>query len=107
MTRYCMYCGAEFTPKNTVGRPPKYCKRSCRQRRYEEARRSLPVGWKTDFLEVHGSKCYLCDNPLTEATMTVDHVRPLSRGGSDTLANMAPACVTCNLEKAARLIAEL
>lgn len=103
-----MWCGAEFEePDGKVGRPRLYCKRTCRQAKYEDARRSLPVGWKSDFLEAHGSKCYLCDNPLTERTMTVDHVRPLSRGGSDTLANMAPACVPCNTQKAARLISEL
>ena len=107
MTCYCANCGAPFEQQTGPGRPRKYCKRSCRQRRYEHARRSLPVGWKTDFLKAHGWKCYLCDNPLSEDTMTVDHIRPLSKGGPDVFENMAPACIGCNLDKAARLISEV
>lgn len=31
--------------------------------------------------------------------LTVDHVIPVSRGGSDELENLAPACMPCNREK--------
>lgn len=30
---------------------------------------------------------------------TVDHFIPLSRGGTDTLENLRPACITCNVSK--------
>lgn len=32
----------------------------------------------------------------------IDHVIPLSRGGSDDIDNLAAACVTCNISKGAR-----
>lgn len=35
--------------------------------------------------------------------ITIDHVIPLSRGGKHEPANLAPACVTCNCSKGAKL----
>ncbi|MDZ4657325.1 MAG: HNH endonuclease signature motif containing protein [Bythopirellula sp.] len=37
-----------------------------------------------------------------EATFHVDHIVPRSRGGPTTLDNLALACVSCSLHKAAR-----
>ncbi|WP_268762414.1 HNH endonuclease [Kitasatospora griseola] len=36
----------------------------------------------------------------------LDHVIPLSRGGTDTEDNMVPACAPCNLSKGAKTLAE-
>lgn len=41
-----------------------------------------------------------------EATFHVDHVIPRAAGGKTTLANLALACVSCSLRKAARLSAD-
>jgi len=51
--------------------------------------------------------CDLCEYCLLpqdsqEATFHVDHVQPRSRGGDTSLGNLALACVTCSLRKAAR-----
>ena len=32
----------------------------------------------------------------------MDHLTPLSRGGSHTLENLAPACGRCNMQKSAK-----
>jgi hypothetical protein len=37
-----------------------------------------------------------------EATFHIDHIQPLANGGGTTAANLALACVTCSLRKAAR-----
>jgi hypothetical protein len=37
-----------------------------------------------------------------EATFHVDHIRPQTAGGATALENLALACVTCSLRKAAR-----
>jgi 5-methylcytosine-specific restriction endonuclease McrA len=45
-----------------------------------------------------GGKCWMCG---ATATCT-DHVKPLSRGGSDLAANLRPACKPCNSRKATK-----
>jgi hypothetical protein len=40
--------------------------------------------------------CVYCGD---EAQLQVDHVIPLSRGGTDDRDNLAPACKRCNMEK--------
>ena len=50
-------------------------------------------------LDAHGHKCIFCGS--TE-DLHLDHVKPLSKGGSNWPSNLAPACGPCNLSKAAR-----
>ena len=45
--------------------------------------------------------CWLLQDSQ-EATFHVDHIVPRSRGGATTLDNLALACVSCSLRKAAR-----
>ena len=54
-----------------------------------------------------GDVCEYCVLPQAsqEATFHVDHVLPRSQNGPTTLANLALACVTCSLRKAARTTA--
>lgn len=42
-----------------------------------------------------GNRCVYCGGALEE----VDHAIPLSRGGLDMLANLVPACISCNRRK--------
>lgn len=60
---------------------------------------------KAEFLalcERLGWACSYCGCGLTEETATRDHIVPLSRGGSNSIENIAPACDTCNKRKHAR-----
>ena len=57
---------------------------------------------RNQLLELYGTNCYLCDNPLPE-DWHVEHVIPLSKGGWDVPENLRPACPKCNLSKHARL----
>jgi hypothetical protein len=45
--------------------------------------------------EFWGGRCWMCGKKAT----TWDHVKPLSRGGLHCLANLRPACVSCNSSK--------
>ncbi len=52
----------------------------------------------------HGGRCALCDEPVsfkpgTPRYATIDHVRPLSRGGLDAPSNWQLACHECNQRK--------
>lgn len=48
-----------------------------------------------------GWKCHYCDERLTLATSTLDHVVPRLLGGTNHPANLRLACLTCNRAKAA------
>jgi len=55
-----------------------------------------------------GDRCEYCGLPQQwqEAVFHIDHVKPQSRGGKTTLDNLALACVSCSLRKAARVAAK-
>lgn len=50
-------------------------------------------------LAAHGHKCIYCG--FTE-DLHLDHIKPLSQGGSNWPSNLAPACGSCNLSKHAK-----
>lgn len=50
-------------------------------------------------------KCAYCDEKLN-GNYHVDHVMPVSLGGSNGIGNLVPACPTCNVSKYNYLLAE-
>lgn len=44
-------------------------------------------------------KCCYCDKELSKDTATVDHAIPISKGGSNFIENILPACRSCNSSK--------
>jgi 5-methylcytosine-specific restriction endonuclease McrA len=52
------------------------------------------------------STCYLCGRKVGYTEVVIDHVIPLSRGGSHSEENMKVACPGCNSRKGMRLLAE-
>lgn len=55
-------------------------------------------------LEKWGRKCAYCD--AEHAPLTIDHIHPRSRGGSDRVSNLTLACFPCNQRKGNRDVAE-
>lgn len=53
---------------------------------------------------MYGTKCVYCG---TMDADTIDHVIPLSRGGTNELSNLRPACRQCNMAKGDRLPSEM
>ena len=68
------------------------------------ARRKLSKGiysvaeWR-QLLRKWRYKCAYCAKRLTRKTATADHLIPLSRGGSNWIWNIVPACLSCNQRK--------
>ena len=57
-------------------------------------------------IERDASTCYLCQK-IVLGIIHVDHVIPLSRGGSHTYDNLRVTCPQCNLRKSDRLLSEI
>jgi 5-methylcytosine-specific restriction endonuclease McrA len=64
----------------------------------------IPSRLAREVRERAGYVCEYCMLPQSsqEATFHIDHVVPRSLGGKTTADNLALACVTCSLRKAAR-----
>ena len=56
--------------------------------------------------EMMGSSCRYCYKTLTGSIASVDHRTPLSRGGSELIANMDLVCKTCNRRKGTLIMGE-
>ena len=67
----------------------------------EAAGKFTNLQWKAK-LEYFGNRCYLCRIVLTDKITHREHRIPLSRGGTNWIANIAPACKKCNLSKNAK-----
>lgn len=47
----------------------------------------------------HDYKCVYCHKSESEVKLTKDHIVPLTRGGSNYINNIQPACQSCNSRK--------
>ncbi len=119
----CPTCGAAFKRYRTKASEgiAQYCSRQCagrscivtpehkremrrqRSRRRHARRRAAEklsgchteAEWQ-DVLNRHGRKCARCGN---EKNITRDHIIPLSKSGTDEIANIQPLCGHCNKKK--------
>ncbi|MBD2041743.1 HNH endonuclease [Microcoleus sp. FACHB-672] len=51
---------------------------------------------KRQLIEKFGSCCCWCHKFFPEAEVTLDHLHPRSKGGSNSLENLQLACFRCN-----------
>lgn len=85
-------------------------------KKYVHARRALLAAAESDDYMPHEIfardhwVCQLCNESIDESlkwphrySASVDHLLPLSRGGTDTLQNVQGAHLTCNISKGARI----
>ena len=111
--KVCAMCFQEFFP---IGRNQIYCgsskqKTGCsaiRQRQWtyntpsrrngRKARNFLPA--RPHLIQSLGGKCRLCG---TLENLSINHIRPVSAGGSDELENLEVLCRSCNIQEYHRL----
>lgn len=51
--------------------------------------------------------CWICGNELTANTATMDHVIPVSLGGSNSRRNLRAACRSCNEQRGNRIAGDI
>jgi 5-methylcytosine-specific restriction endonuclease McrA len=51
---------------------------------------------KAQLIRDYGSLCWWCECCLPPEKLTLDHLKPKSRGGSNSLENLRLACFSCN-----------
>lgn len=49
-------------------------------------------------IDYFGGKCWMCGDPWEH----MDHVKPINNGGPHLLANLRPACSSCNIAKGSK-----
>lgn len=66
----------------------------------EERQTFFPWEVKEQLLKETGGKCAHCGTPLDRyENLTVEHIIPISRGGTNDVSNLTVLCPGCNLEK--------
>ena len=123
----CQGCGKEFRGRNHRQKhcsdrcavlawqrqnPERYAelgRRHASQRRARIAATAVEDFTEADVRMAHGDDCYLCGDRINfklkwphPKSPSLDHIVPLSRGGTHTLDNVAMACLSCNHSKNAR-----
>lgn len=53
-----------------------------------------------------GNKCQLCNVSGKEVKMTIDHIIPVSRGGTNHIDNLQPLCLPCNKSKFTHILSD-
>lgn len=71
-------------------------RKSIRQRREREAPGRHTRTQVLARVEFYGGLCWICREAPHE---TIDHVKPITKGGSNWPANLRPACRSCNSRK--------
>ena len=116
----CFECGRHFSTTNNNMR---FCSYSCGRkfphrarniRRYKRMKENGPIDWNISIerlLHRDGYKCYLCGDKMDTRGDTngdyypsIDHVIPISKGGTHTWKNVKLAHRLCNSYKADEII---
>ncbi len=115
LSQTCRWCQIEYYEKKRRENPEKYRgynktyegrnkgRNSARRAKRRDAEGSFTESDLLRRFEYHGNRCIYCKS--TE-NLTVEHMIPLSRGGTNWPANLAPACRSCNCSKNNKTITE-
>lgn len=87
--------------KSEAGKAARKVARQNRRARIKASEGSFTTQEWLDVQSKYDNKCLACG---TTHNITPDHVIPLSRGGSNTIDNIQPLCLPCNMEKGTQII---
>lgn len=75
-----------------------FCK-SCHRDKNKKYYRCARLKDRFAFLQKHGFACHYCGRRAPEVAFHIDHVFPLSLGGTSNEENLTLACDECNIGK--------
>jgi len=114
MKKSCKHCQKEFVPERAIAA---YCSLDCRidgravlnrAARQRAPRPRMAEVVRMDVFERDGFSCVYCGKSSYEdrVILEVDHLIPISGGGTEATENLVTACRSCNHAKGTRIIAE-
>ncbi len=79
-------------------------RRSTTQFLRDRERSLLTPKIRIDVLQRDGRRCRACGATADDATLHIDHIIPISRGGLTEMSNLQVLCQSCNLGKSNRFV---
>lgn len=68
----------------------------------QRVRKKIPEHVQYLVFQKDHNRCHYCGTPSSEVKLQIDHVVPVSKGGSDDISNLVAACPRCNRAKSNR-----
>ena len=65
----------------------------------DQKRKPLSKKIRFEVFKRDGFRCVYCGKTSNESKLHVDHINPVSKGGSNAISNLATACEDCNFGK--------
>lgn len=93
---------------------PDVARRAFARRKARKLQNGFEHYTENDVLGLYGTECHICAGPIDldaprsigrmgwENSLHIDHLVPLSKGGSDTIDNVRPSHGKCNLSKGSK-----
>ena len=95
MEKYCPKCHKTYENDKSN----KFCLNCGTQLKTREKRKPIPRELRHEILVRDGYRCRECGKSREETSLEIDHIYPLSKGGSTTEDNLWVLCRECNQAK--------
>lgn len=94
MEKYCKSCGRVFKDSDF-----KLCPYCSNQLSTREGRQPIPSKLRHKVFKRDGYRCVECGASKDETTLEIDHIIPVSKGGTNDFNNLQTLCKACNRGK--------
>ena len=69
-------------------------------------RKAISKKMRFEVLKRDKFTCQYCGKQSPDIVLHLDHIKPVGKGGKNTLLNLVTSCVDCNLGKGARELSD-